>query len=51
MLGIYTKGVNHHLAIHSLVILVVQRKRRVSEEKRVTIDEEVRKPYDIRFIT
>lgn len=43
MPGIDTKVVNHHLAIHPSAKLVAQRKRKVGEETRADIHEEVGK--------
>lgn len=42
---------SHRLAIHPFANLDAQRKREVSKEKRVTIDEKVGKLSDVGFIT
>lgn len=51
MLGINTRVVSQHLTMNHSPKPVVQRKRKVYEEKRTTIDEEVRKLSSTRFIT
>lgn len=51
MSGIDTKMVSHCLTIQLASRLVAQMKQKVSEEKRVVIDEEVRKLSDTVFIT
>lgn len=48
--GIDTKVVSHHLAIDPSSKPVAHRKWKVDEEKMVTIDKEVSKLSDIRFI-
>lgn len=51
MPGISTKVVSHCLAIRPSAKQVAQRKRKVGEEKRITIDEEVEKLSNITSIT
>lgn len=49
--GINAKIVTHHLTIHPSAKPVVQRKQKVGEEKRATIDEELKNLSSARFIT
>lgn len=51
MPSIDTKVMSHRLAIHPFAKLVVQRKRKVGEKKRVVIDAEVEKLSSVWFIT
>lgn len=51
MLGIDSKMVRHHLAIHTSPKPVAQRKWKVGEEKKASINEEVGKLSDVGFIT
>jgi hypothetical protein len=41
----------HHLSVKPGVILVVQRKRKMGEERRKVVDDEVKKLVDARFIS
>lgn len=51
MSGIDTKVMSHCLVIHSSISPVAQRKRKVGEENRASIDEEVKKLSSVGFIT
>lgn len=51
MLGIDSKLGSHRLAIHTSVKQVAQGKRKLGEEKRVVIDEEVGKLSNNMLIT
>lgn len=51
MRGINANVVTHHLTIHPSTKPVAQRKQKVGEEKRATIDEELKNLSSARFIT
>jgi len=50
MPGIDPSVVCHHLAINPIVKRVVQRKRKLGEERRKAVDEEVEKLKDARYL-